>query len=246
MTSRISVTAGWYHRTYQDLQQLDRTLITTSDYTSFTIPTPDVSRDATLDGVIPRGPLTVYNLNAAKRSVFNSAQVDKNVDDQSIYNGFDRPFNARLLAGSTLFGSWTIGAKRVGVLFERRQPERAADRRSLHGACRSPTAAASAISGKFDMPFVHEFKLAGSYPVPYVGVDVSVVVQSYAGLARTITYQPAGQPLFPDGRTNTETIILNEPGSLYYPRYNQLDLNFKKNFRTDRRRSAGRSTSSTC
>jgi len=61
-------------------------------------------------------------------------------------------------------------------------------------------------------------------------LDVGVVLQSYAGLARTIIYQP-GAGLFPSGRTNTESIILNKPGSLYYPRYNQLDLNFKKNFR---------------
>ena len=37
---------------------------------------------------------------------------------------------------------------------------------------------------------------------------------------------------FPGGRTNSETLILNEPGTLYYPRYNQLDLNIKKNFRS--------------
>ena len=44
----------------------------------------------------------------------------------------------------------------------------------------------------------------------------------------------------PAGRANTETLILNEPGSLYYPRYNQLDLNFKKNFRAGTREpSAG-------
>ena len=27
-------------------------------------------------------------------------------------------------------------------------------------------------------------------------------------------------------------IILSKPGSLYYPRYNQLDVNLKKNFRS--------------
>jgi hypothetical protein len=62
--------------------------------------------------------------------------------------------------------------------------------------------------------------LAGAYTIQWVGVDVGAIVQCYAGLARTITYQP--QPtLFPGGRTNTETFILNEPGSLYYPRYNR-------------------------
>lgn len=60
------------------------------------------------------------------------------------------------------------------------------------------------------------------------------MLQSYPGGARTITYQPAAG-LFPGGRTNSETIILNEPGSLFYSRYNQLDVNFKKVFRVGRK-----------
>jgi hypothetical protein len=32
-------------------------------------------------------------------------------------------------------------------------------------------------------------------------------------------------------RTNSETIVLSTPGSVYQPRYNQVDVNFKKNFR---------------
>ena len=32
-------------------------------------------------------------------------------------------------------------------------------------------------------------------------------------------------------RTNAETIVLNEPGSLFYPRYNQLDMNVRKTWR---------------
>jgi hypothetical protein len=227
---RVSVTAGWYHRTYQDIQQMDRTLITRSDYTSFATPMPDVSRDPTLAGIIDRSEvLTVYNLSTAKRSVFNAAGVDKNVDDKSIYNGFDVSFNARLAAGSTLFGSWTT-ERNVSVFCSSDDNPNGPPTADLY------TGASVALGGrfcdqrKFDIPFVHEFKLAGSYPVPVVGMDIAIVLQSYAGLARTITYQPA-VGVFPGGRTNTETIILNEPGSLYYPRYNQLDLNFKKNFR---------------
>ncbi len=32
---------------------------------------------------------------------------------------------------------------------------------------------------------------------------------------------------------------MNAPGSLYYPRYNQLDVNFKKNFRAGRKMFSG-------
>lgn len=227
--ARMSVTAGWYHRTYQDLSQMDRTLITTSDYTSFTVPTPDVSRDKTLDGVIPAGALTVYNLNAAKRTVFNAAGLDKNYPDQSIYSGFDLSFNARLVAGSTMFGSWTT-ERNLSVFCSSDDNPNGPPIADLYTGASVSNGGRFCDERTFSVPFTHQFKLAGSYPVPLVGMDIGVVLQSYAGLARVISYQPAAN-LFPSGRTNTETIILNEPGSLYYPRYNQLDFNFKKNFR---------------
>jgi hypothetical protein len=90
---------------------------------------------------------------------------------------------------------------------------------------------------QFDVPWTNEFKIAGSYPLPF-RLDVGVVLQSYAGSPRTITWTPA-PGLFPGGRTNSETIVLNTPGSLYYPRYNQLDVNLKKNFRTGRMSYSG-------
>jgi hypothetical protein len=89
----------------------------------------------------------------------------------------------------------------------------------------------------FPIPFTHEFKAAGNYPMPY-GVEVGAVLQSYAGSARTISWAPAASA-FPGGRTNTETIVLNPPGSLYYPRYNQFDVNIKKNFRVGRKSYSG-------
>ena len=78
------------------------------------------------------------------------------------------------------------------------------------------------------MPFLNEFKLAGSYLLRY-GIDVGAVLQSYPGLERVITWQPAAN-LFPNGqRTQAQTIVLNEPGSIYSERWNQLDMNIKKN-----------------
>jgi hypothetical protein len=81
----------------------------------------------------------------------------------------------------------------------------------------------------FDIPFVHEFKLAGNYSIPY-GIDIGAVLQSYAGLERVVTWQPAAN-LYPGGRTQAQTIVLTEPGSLYGERWDQLDVNFKKNIR---------------
>jgi hypothetical protein len=81
----------------------------------------------------------------------------------------------------------------------------------------------------FGIPFIHEFKLAGNYALP-LGVDIGAVLQSYAGLERVITWQPAAS-LYPGGRTQAQTIVMTEPGSLYNERWDQLDVNFKKNIR---------------
>lgn len=92
------------------------------------------------------------------------------------------------------------------------------------------TGGAFCDQGQFGMPLKHELKVAGNVPLVY-GFDTGLAFQSYSGLARVITWTPAAN-LFSGGRTNAETLILNEPGSLSYPRYNQLDVNIKKNFRS--------------
>ena len=45
---------------------------------------------------------------------------------------------------------------------------------------------------QFDVPFRHEFKLAGNYSLPY-GVDFGAVLQSYGGLERVIRWTPAAR-----------------------------------------------------
>ncbi|HEV3217993.1 MAG TPA: carboxypeptidase regulatory-like domain-containing protein [Vicinamibacterales bacterium] len=238
LTSRVSVTAGYYHRTYQDIQLSDRTQITNSDYTSFTIPMPDVSHDPTLTASVinPAAVLTVYNLNPAKRSAFTTPIVDKNVPAQSIYNGFDLSFQARPLQGSTVFGSWTT-ERNISKFCVNDDDPNGLTASDLYTGATITESGPFCDWSKFPVPFQNEFKLAGSYPFPY-GVDISGILQSYAGTMRTITYQPPATA-FPGGRTNAETLVVNAPGSLYYPRYNELDLTFKKNFRAGRKTFSG-------
>jgi hypothetical protein len=245
LSSRVSVTAGYYHRTFQNLRQTDRLLISESDYTSFVIPTPPLTSpslaggiDQTLVGVItPGAPLTVYNLNPAKRSSFGVSQIDKNVDDQSIYNGLDVSLQGRLPGGSTVIGSWTM-EKNVSVFCSSNDNPNGILVNDLYLGAQIATAGGPFCDQRqFDIPFTHEFKAAGNYPFP-MGFEVGAVFQSYAGSPRVITYQPAAA-LFPGGRTNTETIMLNAPGSSFYPRYNQLDVNVKKNFRYGRKTFSG-------
>ena len=234
--SRASVSAAYYHRTYQDLSGTDRTLITLSDYTAFTVPMPSIASpslaggiDQTLAGVLDPGEtITIYNLNAAKRSVYGTALIDSNVPDRSIYDGFDFAFHGRLPHGSTIIASWTT-EKNVSVFCATDDNPNGPTVIDLYTGAPAANGGRFCDQRQFDIPWSHEFKLAGSYPLP-LGVEVGAVLQSYAGSPRVITWQPPAT-VFPGGRTNTETVVLTRPGSLYYPRYNQLDLNFKKNFR---------------
>ena len=109
--SRVSVIAQYYRRTFQDMEMLDRELITTTDYTSFQAPLPaDISRDPEVAAIVSPGQLvTIYNLQPAKLPVYTSQQRDKTMSDlSSVYNGFDLAMTARTPGGGTIFGSWTV------------------------------------------------------------------------------------------------------------------------------------------
>jgi hypothetical protein len=220
---RVSVTAGYFHRTYRDLMIIDRQQIATADYTSFTLPMPDFSNDPTLIGVLdPKEIITVYNLNSAKRSVYNASQLDTNstgalggTANQSIYDGLEVSFSARLAKG-TVLGGWTM-EKNISVFCDTNDNPNGVTSSDLYQGVTVSTGGRFCDNRDFDVPFRHEFK-------------------SYPGSPRVITWQPAAS-LFPGGsRTNAETIILTKPGALFLPRYSQLDINFKKNFRAGQKR----------
>jgi hypothetical protein len=243
--SRLSVSAAYYHRTFSNLTNTDRTQITASDYSSFTAPMPAITSpnlaggiDATLNGVLnPNEILTIYNLALAKRSVFGTAIVDKNApNDKSIYNGVDVLLQGRLKGGSTVIASWTT-EKNVSAFCTNVNDPNGPFVADLYTGSNVSNGGRFCDERKFHIPWTNEFKLAGSYPVA-LGVEIGAVLQSYAGTSRTITWSPP-TGIFPGGRTNAETVVLNPPGSLYYPRYNQLDMNFRKNFRAGRKTFSG-------
>jgi hypothetical protein len=230
LLSRVSMNVVFYHRQYGDIAFTDRTLISRSDYTAVQVPMPDFSNDPTLAGVLdPKEIITLYNLNPAKRSVFSSAQIDRNSTvDSTSYNGIETSFNARLPRGLTVFGGWV--AERNLTKFCQ------ADKNDPNGVMTTDLYTAETVAsggrfcdqGAFSVPFRHEFKVAANVPLFY-GINFGTIVQSYPGAQRVIQWTPPAS-LFPGGRTNSETIILNRPGSMYRPRWTQWDVNLKKNF----------------
>jgi carboxypeptidase family protein len=245
LLSRVSMTAGFYHRTYANLSTTVRTNVSPADYTSFTVPMPAITSpslaggiDSTLNGVIdPNEILTVYKISPAAANVFGNGLVDFNVPDQSIYNGFEVSLQGRLKGGSTVVGSWNT-EKNVSVFCSNHDDPNGPAINDLYiGSAIATNGGRFCDQRQFKIPFTNEFKASGSYPLP-LAFEVGAVLQSYAGTPRLITYN-VPSALFPGGQTNAETIVLSKPGSLYYPRYNQLDFNVKKNFRVGRKTFSG-------
>jgi hypothetical protein len=230
----LSVTGAYFHRIFYGIENTDRSLIGLSDYASFTLPAPGFSNDSTLGGVLdPNEVLAVYNLNSAKRSVYGAGLIDKNTDDQSIYDAVELSFSARM-PKTTVFGGWTM-EKNVSVFCSSDDDPNGVTASDMYMGWTVSRGGRFCDMREFDVPFLHQFKLSGSYSLPFA-IDFGAVLQSYPGSERVITWQPAAG-LYPNGqRTNSETIRLTKPGQLYLERYNQLDINFKKNFRSGSKR----------
>jgi hypothetical protein len=235
---RLAVGAMFYKRKIADMWFEDRPHITLADYSAFNValPAADILRDPDVAAVVdPNGSITLYNLDAAKGSSFNSGVVDSSdTDNRTLYTGFEASFNTRLPGGAMMFGSWTA-EHTLQKWCDTDDNPNGPTSTGQFSASDATTGVAASFGGRFcdqtqfDYPLRHEFKLAGNYTLPY-GVDVGAILQSYSGTERVITWTPSAN-LFPGGRTKSESVVLNEPGSLFWDRWNQLDINVKKNFR---------------
>jgi hypothetical protein len=220
-----SVTLAYFHRAYGDLEVTDNVLVEPSDFVPFTIPNP----------LNPSEQLTVYNLAANKRGQVDN--VDRNSDDyKQVYDGVEVSFSTRLRGGGVLFGGWTI-ERNVAVTCGVTEDPNGITGNDLATNRMVMMGGPYCDQRNMDIPFRHEFKLAGSRPLPY-GLEASAVLQSYAGWEKNIFYQ-VPPILFPGGRTQVETVVLNKPGTLFQPRHNQVDANVKKNIRLGRTQMSG-------
>jgi hypothetical protein len=211
-----------------------------SDYTIVNVVSP-------LDGQV----LPLYNLNPALRA--NVDRIDVNSPDSDLrrrtYNGLQLGFNARI-AGAQFFGGWTID-RIIDVRCDAIESNQ-----GRYGG----TAAIAANNqpqpdfhwcdqSQLDMPFLHEVKLAGSYTLPWWGIQTNLAFQSYNGLplftrwnispttryaANCIGPCRPGELVVPNLTLPNYVIDLVAPGQQFYGRQNQLDMGFRKLIRFGR------------
>jgi hypothetical protein len=225
----VSVSGGFYHRHYYNLISSDNTVLDVPGaFTPVTIANPCLSGTVTCAGDQP-ATLTLFKINPALIGK-GAPIIDRNSpNNYRVYNGIEGSFLARLSHGAQMFGGFLL-ARQISNLCD-----------STDGTATIAFAQASdpnytlyCDQTQFHIPFRAQFKLGGTYPLPY-GLNVSGTFQSYPGTRNygsgatnfdyvQQTYIVPSTVLTPGQAT--ETVNLNTPGSLYLPRWNQLDLRF--------------------
>jgi hypothetical protein len=198
---RMSVSAAYYHRRYANLRWTDNIDTTHANYSIVNIADPRGNGE-----MIP-----IYNLDPAMVGKVTNVESNSG-QNRMVYAGFDVSMNMRFGAGGTLIAGVSSGLTRSRTC-------EVDDPNNLRFCDQNP----------LDIPTDKNFKLAGSYPLPWQ-ITASAVFQSVPGLPRNITYvvtRAQVQQL----TLSSVTVPLSAPGEQYLPRLNQLDLKFGKLFR---------------
>jgi hypothetical protein len=216
----MSVSANWVRRDFRRLFWTDNVLTTHDDYTVVNVRNP-------LD---PSAIIPIYNLDRSKLGLVQ--QVDQNSDrNRRWYTGFDVGFTARV-GGGTVFGGTSIG-RQMFVNCEVDDPNslRFCDYRDL------------------DVPYLAQFKLAASYPLPFE-LQLSGTWQGYPGVPsgtarQDVLYQSSlnrvedpslninyivDRTIVPNLTQASVTVPLIPPGSSYLDRWNQIDVRLARKF----------------
>ena len=236
---RTSVTVGFYHRDFYNLQVVDNQNLTAADWTALSIATP-VDTRLPLSGQ----PIPLYTLTPTKVGTATDNLYTYSTQNKSTYNGFEVSANLRrdkfLLFGgvttdrlvtSSCDGSTTLD---VGT--------RGASARDNPNSLRFCDVAL-ATSGQPAGVFRTTVKASAAYTLPY-DIQVSGSFASIPGPGiradYTVTSALAGRPII-GSNTGAATTVVNlvQPNSLFLDYQNRLDMRFGKTFRFNRTRIQG-------
>ena len=240
LLSNVSVSAGYYRRSFHNQYRDDNLLRDFTDYIPVEIVSP-------YNGEV----VTAYNLrNASELSQVDTFVTNAGPERQEKYQGFEVAMEARLRGGATVLASSTTQRALTNTCDVADDPNnlRFCDRFNL----------SSPYEG---VPFRSDFKLAGSYTVPY-GILLSAKFTSVPGrtsgdldridellpinwnISRTTRYTAegcAGRPCTPGalvvpGLVETSLIVPLVPAGTarFLERQIQLDFGARKRFQLGR------------
>jgi hypothetical protein len=207
----VAVTAEWFHTDLKNILERNNVLRPGALTGPSSVSNPNY-RAVTVFSPIDGTPIAVYDpvSAAVQQAVANVDTNDPNL--RQSYNGFEFNFNARLQHGITLFGgSFTD--------------------RTITNTCSAATTNPNFLlfcdGAKNGIPWRTQFKLAGTYPLPWWGLQLSGSLQALPGYffnggIPTNAYLPLQQGGFStdtspslDNPSGANTVFSVTPGTRY-------------------------------
>jgi hypothetical protein len=208
----LSGSVNYYYRKYYQDFWVDNVATTHADYTIIPIQDPRGNGET----------IPVYSIAPAKLGVIDNVRFNSTENGRR-YNGFDFSLNARLRNGTQVQGGITSGTLTEKIC-------QVDDPNALR-YCDA------------HYPYVNHYKLSGTYPLPW-GFRFSGLFQSVPGTQSSrdggnvgkdlnVIYS-VGRAIAPGLTQTTVNVRLNEPGTVYLDRVNQLDFAVARDFRMGR------------
>jgi hypothetical protein len=208
----LSGSLNYYHRRYYREFWVDNVATTHADYAIIPIADPRGNGET----------IRIYSIAAAKLGVIDNLRMNSTENDRK-YHGIDLSLNARFQNGTQIQGGITTG--------------------KLHEHSCQVDDPNQLRYCDASYPFVNHYKLSGTYPLP-LGFRVSGVFQSVPGTQSArdggnvgrdlnVTYA-VGRAIAPGLTQANVNVRLNEPGTVFLDRVNQLDFAVSRDFRMGR------------
>ena len=235
-----SVTVGFYHRDFYNLQVYDNQNLSAADWTQLSITTPTDPR-LPLSGQ----PIPLYTLNPAKVGTPTDNLATYSTQNTSTYNGIEVSGNVRR-DKFLLFGGVTtdrlVTSNCDGSTTTQDVGARGASARDNPNSLRFCDVTL-ATSGQPAGVFRTTVKASAAYSFPY-DIQLSGSFTSIPGPGiradYTVTSAIAGRAII-GSTTGTASTVVNlvEPNSVFLPYQNRLDMRFGKTFRFNRMKVQG-------
>jgi hypothetical protein len=237
---RVAVNASYFHRWYGNFEITDNLATTAADYDPFCVTTPV---DARLPGGGAQTLCGFSDLKPSKVGQVNNivTSSDKYGNRMEHWDGIDVTMNARMAHGVLVQGGISTGKTTENFCAIRDAVPEASYAAALIGVNATGTSYRWCDA---ESPFLTQFKLLGSYTLPWQQIQVAATVQSIPGPVIQANYVATSAQIAPSlGRqlSSAANVTLNivEPGSMYVERMNQVDLRFGKTFNIGRLRAQG-------
>jgi len=224
---RVSVTAGFYHRDFYNLQVADNQNLSTSDWTALSVATPTDPR-LPLSGQ----PIPLYTLNAAKVGIATDNLLTNSTQNKSTYNGVEFTANMRR-DKFIVFGGVTVDRLITSNCDGSSSTDGTSGRDNPNGLrfCEAVRATGGQAAGVYRSTV----KASAAYSFPYdinLSGSFSAIPGPSVAANYTVTSALAGRPII--GNTaGAASVVVNlvQPNSVFLDYQDRLDLRVGKTFR---------------